>query len=307
MLNPSHYPYLKLKGRCPLPTKVVIFYNQGSGGFTETWYSTGEDPRTVANLLEDRLIPDLINWRHELTVLKAMRVSRIGAERTSYLRRFSPNYRGRKRTTSTNTPDVISTDAVIKVNALQAGSKRMFIRGLADVDVERTPTGDDKPSADLIAGLSSLVGVAQIQSWRLRIMTQPPGGALVWTYVSGVVPFVGNPTYSTLETNGAVPGYIAVGDTIIIQGVPQDDLPGFPRTARVAGIVGGGTPGVIIQFRERASANVYPTKMRFTKLIWTYPGVASFTEDTFERFSERKTGRPFGLLRGRARSVVRAL
>lgn len=296
--------------------KITLFYEQVGSGWSETWYHNNNDPKSlVQTVLTANLLKRAVDFRHPLTYLKAARATRIGTPKESYTRSYGVDYHGLGAGLVEVGPDVVSADAVLKVDAQQMGKKRMFIRGLNDEDIRRNAAGKDVPSGALTAGLINYLNVMSSQAMCIRVLSQPPAGGLVWFNVTSVAAVAGVPTQVDVKTSEDVLAPIAVGQSVRFSRVPNDTLPGFPPQAVVLAMNPGGVSGVRISYTLRGGVAVFPPSMRVIHLAYEFQPIGGVATGffslisnplTIERFSAHKTGRPFGLLRGRARSKVRA-
>lgn len=301
-----------------MPTKLVLFYSQQQRGWSETWYaaSAGDVRNVIQSALSDSVRSKCVSFRHPLTYLIGARATAIGTAKQSYSEQFGNAYHGLSLTVGQSTPDVASTDCVLAVDGIQTGRKRMYIRGLNDDDVKRSSDGEDVPSASLRTGLANYLNAMRIAGFGLRILVQPPNGGLSWTSCLRVIPVTGDASHADVITNDAVVNPIVKNGYVRFSRPPFNDLPGFPTTAKVIDVNPGGNNGVRISYFLREQAPVSTKYMQVTAVAYDYPAIAAVSAAAtstvsnpliIERFSEHKTGRPFGLLRGRARSKVRAL
>lgn len=299
-----------------MPLKVTLFYQQASQGWTETWYYGDADPKVFINtLLTSDMLNAAVNFRSSLTYLTAGRATGIGGSKISYTRAYGASYRGKSIVGVDINPDVVQSDAVVAVDALQVGRKRMFIRGLNDADIKRQGDGTDVPAGNLVAGMTNYLNAFANASMKIRILQQPPDGGLAWLPVISVNPVAGVPTQTDIRTTGAAVAPLAAGGYVRISRVPTDTLPGFPTKAQIIQLNPGAVDGVRISYTLRGGAAVFPPTMQITAIAYSYQTISRVatgllslggTPLIIERFSAHKTGRPFGLLRGRARSKVRA-
>lgn len=299
-----------------MPCKVTFFFEQVGSGWTETWYHLMSDTKQlITTLLTANLLTRAVSFRHQLTYLKAARATRLEGNKESYTSSYGGDHHGTGGGLAEVGPDVVSADAVVKVDALQSGKKRMFIRGLADEDIRRNAVGRDVPSGQLTAGLTNYLNIMAQNAFCIQKVTNPPTGGIVWVPVTSVKAVPGIPTQVDVKTIDDVVPPIAVGARVRFSRAPGDKLPGFPPNAVVIAMNPGGVPGVRISYGLRGGIEVFPPSMRLVHLAYEYQvigGVATgffsliANKLTIERFSAHKTGRPFGLLRGRARSKVHA-
>jgi hypothetical protein len=296
--------------------KVVLFYTQAQSGWTETWYTASGDPKVFINtLLTSDMLRAAVSFRSSLTYLTAARCTGIGGSKLSYTRSYGTNFRGNSILGTDINPDVVSSDAVVAVDALQVGRKRMFIRGLNDADIKRQGDGQDVPAGNLVAGMVNYLNAFANAGMAIRILQQPPNGGLVWLPVEKVQAVAGVPQHVDVVTTDAAAAPLAVGGQVRFSRVPGDALPGFPSRATILALNPGAVNGVRISYTLRGGTSVFPPSMQLTALAFDYPTISRVATGllslggsplAIERFSEHKTGRPFGLLRGRARSKVRA-
>jgi hypothetical protein len=293
-----------------MPCKVVLFYTQFQRGWTETWYHNESDPRTLLRtVLNEIKLNNASQFRHQNTFLVAARATSTIGQRLSYSISYGTKYHGTAKRTNQKTPDVASTDAVIKVDGVQFGTKRMFIRGLNDDDVTRTVDGTDAAVGGLLTGMADYVNSMAAGSFAIRTLDKPPTNGTVWYGVVKIIPVAGDIPHSDVITKKPTGGEITLETRVRFARVPFDNLPGFPANSEVIEIGPGGLNGVRINYYLREQAPVFPVSMQLVVLQYSYPIIKPVleTDIQFERFSERKTGRPFGLQRGRARAKVRAL
>jgi len=299
-----------------MPCKVTLFFSQVGSGWSETWYHNSDDPQSVMKFtLTPAMLKYAVNFRHELTYLVAARATRISGVKQSFTRSFGSDYHGLSAGTVDVGPDIVSSDAVVAVRSSPRGLKRMFVRGLNDNDIKRNAAGRDTPAGSLTAGLTNYLNSFSKGGFAIRVLKQPPEDGLTWTPVISVVTVAGVPTQVDVKTSIDVAAPIAVGETVRFARVPGDSLPGFPSQAIALDINPGGVSGVRISYTLRGGVSVFPPSMQLTAATYLYnvidgvdTGFFSIVSNplTIERFSEHKTGRPFGLLRGRARAKVRA-
>jgi hypothetical protein len=286
--------------------KVVFFYQQGARGWTETWYTQANNPISWQEVnITPALLTTLVAFRAAGTRVVACRISQVDPPRLSFTLQFAGRYKIVSTLGSTtNAPDMASTDAMWQINGTDGSKRKLFIRGLRDVDTVRDADGFDTPSPFLTSGVNKMLTNLFNIGLVLRSQVRPPNGGLAWNTVIGVTPQVAMPAYTQITTlnNPVLPSPPPC--KIVFQQLNKDNLPGFPiQTETVPGFVIAGN-GIVVKYRYRGPSNPTPfTTMRFTGLVYTYIAMGTWT---FVAFSERKTGRPFGVPRGRARSPVRA-
>jgi len=299
-----------------MPCKLTFFFEQVGSGWSETWYHNTNDPKTlIKTIVNADVLKRAVTFRHTLTYLKAARATVIDLNKESYTAGYGSDYHGFSGGLTETGPDVVSADAVLKVEGQQSGSKRMFIRGLNDEDIRRNGVGKDTPSGALQAGLTNYLNIMATNAFCIRKITNPPTGGIVWVNVTSVKAVAGVPTQVDVLTSEDTVAPIAVGARVRFSKVPQDTLPGFPPNATVLLMNPLGVSGVRISYTLRGGVQVFPPSMRLIHQAFEYQAVGGVAVGFFslvsnklniERFSAHKTGRPFGLLRGRARSKVHA-
>lgn len=283
-------------------TKIVIFYNQGPRGFSETFWLPNQNPKVAADGLTNAFLNAMISFRAANTSIYAVRASNEGPPRLSYLRLLGAGFQGGGSGSADGLPDVITTTAVVRLNSADGFSRRVFLRGLPDDLVVRNVFSRDTPPAGLISAIDKYVKALNTAGMQIRYQMRPPVGGLQFAQVQSLieVPAISNHTQiSHLATAGFVP---LTGANIVFSGIDAR-LRDFPRIARVivTGAIGA-VQTLNIAYRMPAGGIVVPAKMKMLNLLYV---LTPITEGVFERFSEHKTGRPFGQLRGRSRAVLR--
>jgi len=279
--------------------KLVFFYNQYDAGWSETYYVAGSDPKLFAGTLTKQFLQNSVAFRSASTVLKAVRCTRIEPPRFAFLLRPYPSPQGQRAFASGEGPDVTSTDAVIQLNGQIGASRRVFMRGLYDADVQRDSFGVDFMGPILSKGINLFVAGLMAYGTTIRYLTRPPGGGLVWQSLFNIAASDFNPFWTSFILDPAIPAH-AVGDTLSFTNIPSTRLPGFPRTAKIIRIsVDAGILKYSINYALPGGVAPAPRGLRCTTLL---PAFDPIIDWQFGRFSEHKTGRPFGSLRGRAKS-----
>ena len=198
--------------------------------------------------------------------------------------------------------DVSSTDAFCALYDSNGKRRPLYVRGLNDIDVLRNSTGLSNPSPGLIKALNNMLGQIYSLGWCIQWEQRPPTGGLIW---NSVLTVTADGNFSILGMQAVIAGLIPGSTQIVFQGIPTDDLPGFPRIATVVGGVNGPPQTIIIPYRLRtAGAGPYlPTKLKCCVVVNQYTPITNLQ---FESFGERKTGRAFGVPRGRSRVKIKA-
>jgi len=286
--------------------KVTFFYNQGKQGFSETYYSASvSDPQSFLDGITPSIMHGFTDLRAVGCVLWAIRASYTEPPRRSALRLILGDYGGLLFGNADNlAPDVVSTDAVLRLSGLQGSPRRLYLRGLKDSDVVLSNIGNDQPTAQLVAGFKKLLKSITALNLAIKYTVLPPVGGAIWSAVTDVGISGIQAYYSYCELGNVVawPAGFEVGSSVVFQGVPSRSLPRWPRVAQITGRTAVAPFRFSIAYRIPGGIVNAPTKMRVTPYVTNYDPILAYQ---FERFSEQKTGKPFGALRGRSRGVSR--
>jgi len=278
---------------------VTFFYNQSQSGWSETYYAPANDPRLFAQSLTPRFLANSVTWRNALTVLKGVRVSRIEPPRFSYLVRPYPSPQGLVPNSDSTRPDVVSTDAVCQLVGNIGATRRVFFRGISDFDTQRDEFGNDLLGTNLSKGIELFVKGMISYQFAIRYVSRPPNLGLVWQQIPSLEVALNDILSSEFRLDPALPEP-SVGDYLSVVGASASQIPGFPRKIQVTGKrVEGGITRYKVPYALPGGKTLTLKNMRVTK--WT-PDYDFIRDWQFERFSERKTGRPFGQLRGRSKA-----
>lgn len=284
--------------------KILIMYNQGNRGWSETYYmSTG----SVTSV--DFSLPPLTTFLQASLSMRAAgvyiygaRVSFIGKPQAATLWLFQQKWVAQGGT-SVNPPDVPSTDALIYRYDANGAKYPLYLRGLADLDVVELPGAIPAPTPRLLKQLANFIQAMQGASLFVSVGGRAGAAGITPNNVTQVEKDPANANWSQIKLQNVPAGVITVGSYVKFHGIDRDKVPGFPLTA-VAQAVDAVGQTISIPYVFRAATLTYqPVKATVITQATTYLPVNTWT---FKSFSERKTGRPFGSLRGRARSVVRA-
>lgn len=286
--------------------KVVIFYQQGARGWTETYYAPGSTPAAFSQqyINYNSMIPFLALRANDV-ILTEVRVSLVGSPRVTYSTPFSQeSINAQGEDSDAYNQDTYGEDALILVRSAGGLPRHVWIRGLPNIFISYGNSGDPQPPAELLSNIqawgSQLVSMGlQIQNLQLPAPTSSSWYNV--TYVENG-PTGGQPNSVLLCPS--IPPLSPPYGPLYFQGVPRNNLPGFPRII-TPGVITAGTPlnSVYVPYLFRgSSAQVYPGKMKFTPLIYTYNSITSVA---FATYGTRKTGRPTGLPRGRVSVVIR--
>lgn len=287
-----------------MPSKIVFFFNQTSAGWSETYYSNSDSPKQLLQSFTATFLKNSAAFRHINTQLVAIRGTKITGARQTYLMRPYPavwGQRGSGGVIGAEGPDVASTDAVCLLNGVISARRRVYFRGLSDNDVTRNEFGADILSTALSNGIGLFIkGLNQYQLCIQKTL-RPPDGGLTWLTV---------PILSTDPTNPARTRFIIKNDTgiihandfVVFNNVASGFLPRFPRMPQIIKVeVVGGVNNYYISYAMPGGALFEPTNMLVTQQLNVYD-IIDGLDWAFERYSEHKTGRPFGSLRGRSKA-----
>lgn len=279
--------------------KLVWFYNQGEAGWSETYYAPGDDPKLFASTLTPGFMNLSVAFRSQATVLKAIRLTRLGSARFSFLVRPYPATSGGRARTTLEGPDVASVTAVHTLYGVIGATRRVFFRGLFDGDVVRDTFGVDLPTPALVKGVKAWVDAMKLWSFSIRYLQRPPAVGLVWQKVVTLLRDDDNFSRTKFRLSPVIPER-QIGDRLSVTGIPAGQIPGFPRNLQILDkSVAAGFTYYHVAYAMPGGMTVNPRSMQVTTLSPTFDQIEGHQ---FERFSEHKVGRPFGSLRGRTRS-----
>lgn len=284
--------------------RVNFFYNQHINGFSETYFAPGDDPYTFVGNLTDPQLFAFIAWRSNATSIYAVRATQIGGNRISTTRLIRGGFRGSPlNSTTPSLPDVVSTDAVYRLFGVARKMRRVFFRGLRDDYVVRDGFGNDQPPAALSAGVNSCFMAMKDLGLSVQYQQRPPAGGLAMYPVTEFSADVVGVSRVQLKTTAAAVVAIQPGDRIVINNGPsKQGVQKLPRIATVSfASTIGATSMIQVIVPNISSLPVFPINMRIWKLVYAWDPINALA---FERFSEHKTGRPIGLLRGRRTAVA---
>jgi hypothetical protein len=296
-----------------MPLKIVMFYNQVAEGWTETYYvNTLQDPYSYIFSITNPQLQPLVTFRHSSVYIYAIRATTIGGIRQSYTYFYpgSAQLTGQPVGIAFGIPAPVgqlawagpsSEDLHCTLIDINNHKRPLYLRGLNQVDVIRNPNGQSAPSPYLAGGIKAMNTALMKLGWCIQYENRPPNNGLVWNQVMTVAPTAAGSPFSQLTLANAPVGIVPGQTQIVFQGIPTDYLPGFPR---ITIPVAAGGMAITVPWLFRANSTPYqPQKMKYTvvnngygQIIGTIPG----------EFSERKTGRAFGVPRGRSRAKVKA-
>jgi len=285
-----------------MPMKIVLMFNQVNRGWTETYYSPADNP---PGKVEDdvlQIVKASVKFRNHLTVLWGIRFSQMQAPFKSVFYPLSSKFTSGDGG-SPEEPDPVSTDGVWNLRGQNYSRRQVSIRGLDDNQIIRhSATGTDLPTAKLLKAVDQYFGSMVQAGWQIRVQKNPNNSALSFFNVLQIrgATFQGAPV-SAIRTVQALPGGLVVGQGVRFQGPYKAFMPQFPRVQKILGFVAGAQPEVYMSWRPPNEADVYnPINVKFIPAEYIFQNMSAWD---FVRFSERKTGGPFGRLRGRTSPV----
>lgn len=281
--------------------KCVLMYNQNSRGFTETWYSKNESiPLFALPVKHGEVFKQAIRFRNPKTILFGARYSDETNPRNSVFWPLSRTWQS--GITSTDTPDPVSTDATWLITGSNTAKRRISIRGLPDDSVKRDVNGNDVVTAGFRQGVDTYIAAVKDAVWSIKYLIKPSVGGLQMLNVKLLEPNAVNPNWTTVTLVQAPAGQLIAGGRVRFSNPPKGELAGFPRLCPIID-VDNANKQITIPYRWRGGVNFGPKSMGAISVAYDYDAVLDWF---FERFSERKTGKPFGSLAGRSRAVARA-
>lgn len=285
--------------------KVVLFFNQDDQGWTETYYHGASDPKILLNSFSDSFWNKSITFRAVGTQLFSARGTQLNTtQRVSYSLFFQGAHIQGVEGAAGSDPDVTATDALFTLYTSPIGSRKAYYRGLRDSDTLRDANGFSQPTALIARQLNTWIQALSDNKFCIRVGGRPPDLGLVWVNVVQVEPIASGP-YSKVTVD-APSGLVAGVSQVQFQGVDKNLLPGFPTKAKVVGVSEtSDAHSFTVPYKFRGASNpTFPrANMRACKVAYTYTVIDDWA---FEEFHTHKTGRSFGVPRGRSRAAVRA-
>jgi hypothetical protein len=298
-----------------MPVKITVFYNEGSQGWSEIYYAT----TSVAsiNFTSSGVWKTWMQKRAAClasqSYIYGARVSNVGSPKQTALWPFVGNYQG------TQTPpagavavgeegDIYPTvDVLCGADTSSLQKRSLWLRGAPSWWFGQLGGTGEQVQTPFVGGNLYQLFQAMLQcQLAIRLNVQPAAGVVSRAQVVEVVPATANPNLSTISVFASALTLPLNGSAAVrFLTIPKDDLPGFPSLATATGIL---TSGPLLNFmvpwRYRASvANYFPAKMTVQNLVYNYFPI---TQWYYKAISSHKTGRAFGVPRGRNRATVRA-
>lgn len=290
-----------------MAAKLVFYFNQASRGWTETWYSSRDynsyeiDDNDIIAYCTKRL-----KFLETPGIIYAVRASATELPRLSKLLLLGKRYVAgnvNSQQLARGEPDPVTTDAVINFTNQAGVKKNLFLRGLPDAMVVRDGFGNDTPPPDFVGALIEFVNTIRLRNFLIRVANKPPAVGFAPLSIIDVSTDPANPHQSVIRLRSAPNFPLPAPSQARFTRIDTDNLPGFPKIAQVLAQSAVAPFSITIPYRIRNTSPQTPPNMQMIPLGYQY---FNWTTGTFVRYSEHKTGRSFGALRGRARSLVRA-
>ena len=180
--------------------------------------------------------------------------------------------------------------------------RKLWLRGLPDTLIEFDLNGNPEPPGALIAAVTGVVSGCMGLGYCIQNAAVPLPNAGSWYRVVSMAPTAGGAPTTDLVVSPTI-NPSAFGGAIYFQGLNRNLSPGFPRTLVPTSYVIGPPSVVTVPWLYRANTNPYfPQKMKFFVLSEGYPAI---TSGAFARYGTHKTGRAFGVPRGRILTGIR--
>lgn len=270
--------------------KLSFIFKLIDQGWTESYY-VQEPTATAAINIDPLTMGKFIDFRAQQTVLQAVRAVEVGGVRRGVV--LPVNRRGQS---SGATPDITGATAQIAYSSPDGHNRKLWVRGLADADVVRAADGSSQPSAFLNAGLLRMIDQVTYKPFRIQFLTAQPKYSNLT-----LMPQTGNDAITTVNFPPAQTTPIP-GEYVRFFGYDRCILHNFSAPFRVLAATAG---QFSIPYKWRLKdASYAPANLQWAKVVYGYDPIAT---GGFVQFTTRKTGRPFGLSRGRipARSCRR--
>lgn len=291
--------------------KITMFYQQQARGWTEQWTMQAAGLPTSFDGPANAVANAAVRFRGPSTALIGVRFSNADGHQSIFFSFPSPYISpiaytgyGQSVQDANSSEDVVSTDAVWELRDTGANGKRIYLRGLRDSDVERDANGFDIPSKFLQDKVTLYFNAVYNAGWGWRYAknsTNTPG----WpSYNCATIQYTTD-TLSTIAFSQGINLGPPINSPIKLLGFPRNNCPGIPKTCLVSGTNYTAAPfGLLIPYRLRNNTTVSLAKAKIVPLDYLY---TRYNSSAFVRFSERKTGRAFGLPRGRSLVAIRRL
>lgn len=287
--------------------KVTFFFAQAARGWTQTYYASGSSPSSwAASNINARSVSPFIDICANDVFLTEVRVSLVGSPRVTYSVPFNQQSINAYDNATNYNQDTYGEDALLLLRSAGGIPRHVWIRGLPNVYIVYNVAGIPQPPAELLQAVSTLQSAILALGLQVQNNTIPTPTSGLWYNVAFVAAGPGGAQPNSYLYCPTIPTFPSPLPPIYFQGIPKNDLPGFPRIitpATVTAGTGGFGNNVYVPYRYRGSnTETYPAKMKFALLAYTYNTITSVV---FSTYGTRKTGRPTGLPRGRSSVAIR--
>lgn len=291
-----------------MASRIVVYFNQANAGWSETFYTYLTDiPDDINSPAWQEFLSASLAMRAQPTILMGVRWTQLDPPNRSYffpvgIQNFFAN---QVQFLTDGPPDVVATDAWFQWNSPAIGGKRaVTIRGLPDSFVTKKSNANPDPPANFVKAYRRYFDSIAALNLQMRALQRTTTGLYVKYPVQSVTAHPTNENWSVITTTVAT-GYNPLENPqVIFRGVPKNNLPGLPRITQVLAATAAAPFTITVPYRYRgAGPSVTPAKMTFQRTAYVQDNIGTYN---FIRYSTRNTGRPFGSLRGRAKSVIRA-
>jgi len=257
--------------------KVTFFYNQFQSGWTEQFAFATTDPRSwIEDETKIFMFSQMALLRAGGTVLYAVRAQQANVSAPkSYQKLLNIAAPIAASPLSAQVADVVSTSLQLQINGTTGKRRLLSLRGLKDGEVVRAPdSGGTRPGGNLISTLNVIWGELKRYGLQIASAARPPDAGAPMAIVAKITPNPQTGNYSDVTVTSDILAGKVLPAPVNFLGIPKDDVPGFPTNVKVLA--------------------------KTTAAPWIYT-----VDYKVLRFTERKTGKVFGGLRGRARGVVK--
>jgi hypothetical protein len=281
--------------------KLTFIYNAGLQGFSEVFYRSADTAQAATQITQTR-INKFIQMRIGGVVLVALKATEVGGLRRSYIRTLNEvrnaGYSGSPLNPQIATPDVTAVCAQIRLGFEGGGSRIVNVRALGDVETIRNQNFIDNPSGVLRDAINNYLSAVTPDFLGQKLVDSSENG-FPWIPVASLEAHPTNSSWTRVNVlNNAQIN--AANQLVYFSGVDRAVFPGLRGQFRVVEPPTATTFTIPYRYRE-AVALTTVRNMNVRRAVYTYPALVGRNfDDTFVRLTTRKTGRPFGLLRGRA-------
>lgn len=277
---------------------VWQFFDQRGANWSETYYVQATSANTSLALLTEAFTSTRLNLLYTGNMLRSVRATEVGGARTTAYKILNlAGVAGIKA--QADTPDVTSTAAVYDLRGALGGSRKIWIRGLWDEDVERSPlNGMDRPSARLRQSAETWFKACKDAGYSIQYRSKPGQGANTdYRTVQGVDGTAGSGV-SLLTINDPT-GYVK-GDRVTISLFDSKQLPRINGEFTVLMVVG---TSIGIAYRTPGNLNYAEAGGRMRRIVMQNLATIDPALATFDHFGSRQTKSDFTRSRGSRRAA----